>query len=75
VRDSAVDERRLDKRLVALNVDDDAAVEAFGYFGDPVSPSGVVGAGHHGAASESENRSEYALVVRGHHDGFEKFGR
>ena len=57
------DHRRVDQRLVALDVDDDVAVERRGHFGEAVGAAAVVGAGHHRHAAVGLDRVAHARVV------------
>src|SRR5262249_42852035 len=64
-----VQRRRLDERLVALEVDDDVGVEAAGGLGHAVGAGGVVAPGQDDAAAEALDGGDDARVVGGDDDG------
>ena len=66
--------RGIQQRLVALDVDDDAAGQRSGHLGQPIGPAFVVGPRHPGRAAESLDRSSNALVVGGDDHGVDQPG-
>lgn len=69
-----VDHACVDERLVALDVDDDVAVDVLDGLGEPIRAAGMVGGGHDGAAAGGRDGAGDPVVVGGDEDVIEGIG-
>ena len=61
--DGGINGRRINQRLIALDIDEDVAFLVGRDFRDAFCACPVVSAGHTGFAAEGANRVDYALVI------------
>lgn len=73
--DGGVDDFGIEERFVALDVDEDLAIDMSGDFGYAFGAGAVLGAGHAGFAAEGFDGLDDAVVVGGDDDASGEFGK